>query len=233
MDATPCRPCWPSPSVPKQTTSACFCLCLAWWVCVLHKPKQGEPGPSGSSGWSHSALWGSGSAHVLCEGKKKHTMKEWNTLPRTESLQCPSPVLSSWPGRQERPRASEQPLLNTGSLPPRRDGSRDQEYRSRLLFLPYRGGRGYSIQNMYHFIPVLPQPRVPVSSRYKTYTALHYHRGTLLFKTIHRSAIFTTVRSVLAPASSRRLRKISPITVCIFLSFVGTFHLLSVYEFAF
>lgn len=188
MDATPCRPCWPSPSsVPKQTTSACFCLCLAWWVCVLHKPEQREPGAyqflwmiqqSAQSQAVHSFMWETQTyTHT-------HIIKEWNA-PADRSLQYPSPVLSSWPGRQEQPMAhcpqgaGKQPLFNTRCLTPPSDGSRDQERKSRLLFLPYHGDGGGIL--VYRICTILsqycPQHKVPDSSRYKMYTALHYHRG--------------------------------------------------------
>lgn len=161
MDATPCRPCWPSPSVPKQTTSACFCLCLAWWVCVSHKPEQREPGPSGPSGWFNNAFRESGSSQVLCGGKKI-TLTEWNTLPWTESLPCPSPVLSSWRGRQEQS-AVHGPRLTANKQPPiehRALASNWWEQRPRTQIQtsvpPLSWWKGSSIQNMYHFIPVSP-----------------------------------------------------------------------------
>lgn len=122
--------------------------------------------------------------------------------------------------------------MNTGRLPPT-DGSRDQEHKSRLLFLRYRGGRDL----VYRICTILSQYPPCIGFQFppgiKCIQRCVITEETLLLKTINRSAIFTTVRSVLTPASSRWLRKLSPITVCILFSFVGTFHLLSVYEFAF
>lgn len=231
MDATLCRPCWPSPSVPKQTTSACFCLCLAWWVCALHKPEPREPGSSGSSGWA-TVRSKSQAAHrfYVCVGG--NTIKRVKHAPVNRVALVPIPssfFLARQTGAAHSPRPASSPSWTPGHWPPS-DGSWDQEHQSRLLFLPYRGGRDSSIQNTYHLIPVLPQHRVPVSSRY---TALQYHRGNSFLKQSTDQPFLLQCEASSLQQALVGWEKNKSNHCLYFFSFMGTFHLLSVYEFAF
>lgn len=122
----------------------------------------------------HSFMW---ETHIYTTHNRrvKHA-------PVDKSLRCPSPVLSSWPGRQERPMAycprdvGKQTLFNIRRLP---RGMRAETKNANPDFcsspLMVEGILVYRICTI--LSQCCPQHRVPDSFRYKMYTALRYHRG--------------------------------------------------------